>query len=85
VRPFLAYTAGRLLVLLAVAALLYALGLRGFLLAAVALLVSLPVSYLMLRRQRQAFGEDIERRIERRRARRGDLRSELRGEDEPAG
>jgi hypothetical protein len=84
VKAFLVYTGGRLLLLFAVAALLYAVGLRGFLLAAGALLVSLPLSYLLLRRQRVALGEDIERRMVDRRARREDLRGKLRGDDEPA-
>lgn len=81
--PFLVYTAGRLLVLFVVAALLYALGLRGFLLAGFALLVSLPVAYLLLRRQRVAFAEDIERRVAERQARRAELRSRLRGDQQP--
>jgi predicted permease len=84
VKAFLIYTAARLLVLFAVAGLLYLLGLRGFLLAMVALLVSLPVSYLLLRRQREAFGADVERRLAARRARRTELRAKLRGDDEPA-
>jgi hypothetical protein len=84
VRAFGVYTAGRLLVLFAAAAVLYALGLRGFVLAAVAVLVSLPVAYLLLRRQRLAFGEEIEHRMQAHRARREDLRGELRGDDEPA-
>jgi hypothetical protein len=81
VRAFLVYTAGRVLVLFAAAVLLYVVGLRGFLLAASALLVSLPVSYLLLARQRLAFGADIERRVSERRARRADLRARLRGDD----
>jgi len=84
-RAFGVYTAGRVLVLFAAAAVLYALGLRGFALAAVAILVSLPVSYLLLRRQRLAFGEEIERRLQARRTRREELRGDLRGDDEPAG
>jgi hypothetical protein len=81
VRAFLVYTAGRVLVLFAAAVLLYVVGLRGFLLAASALLVSLPVSYLLLARQRLAFGADIERRVSERRGRRADLRARLRGDD----
>jgi uncharacterized membrane protein len=84
VRPFLVYTVWRVLVLFAAAAMLYALGLRGFLLALAALIVSLPVSYLLLRRQREAFGADIERRMEERRSRRAELRGKLRGDDEIA-
>jgi hypothetical protein len=83
-RAFLVYTVARTLVLLAVAVVLYGLGLRGFLLAAFALLLSLPLSYVLLARQRVAFGEAIERRVGERRARRADLRTKLRGDDEPS-
>jgi hypothetical protein len=83
-RSFFLYTAGRLLVLFAVAALLYALGLRGFVLGAFAVVISLPVAYVLLARQRRALGAEVERRVETRRARKTDLRSQLRGDDEPA-
>jgi hypothetical protein len=81
-RSFLLYTGARLLVLLAVAAILYMLGLRGFVLGAFAVLVSLPVAYVLLARQRQALSAEVERRVETRRARQADLRSRLRGDDE---
>jgi hypothetical protein len=84
VRPFVLYSAGRALVFLGVAALLYVAGLRGFLLVLAALLVSLPVSYVLLARVRADFAVDVERRLAERRARREDLRSRLRGDDEPA-
>ncbi len=80
-RSFFLYTAGRLLVLFAVAAVLYALGLRGFVLGAFAVLISLPVAYVLLARQRRALGAEVERRVETRRARKTDLRSQLRGDD----
>ena len=83
-RTFLVYTAGRLLVFAGVAAVLYLLGLRGFLLVAAALLLSLPVSYLLLAGPRAALGAEVERRVAGRRARREDLRSRLRGDDPPA-
>jgi Protein of unknown function (DUF4229) len=82
VRAFLVYTAGRLLVLLAIAALLYAIGLRDLLLAAAAVLLSLPLSYILLSRQRLALGAEVERRVQARRARQDDLRGKLRGDDE---
>jgi Protein of unknown function (DUF4229) len=84
VRPFLIYTGGRILLLAAVAALLYAAGLRGFGLAALALLLSLPLSYVLLASPRVALAERVERRLAKRRARREGLRSRLRGDDEPA-
>jgi hypothetical protein len=86
VRPFLVYTAARTLLVFAAAALLYAVGLRGFLLVLFALVLSLPLSYLLLARQRRAFGADVERRLADRQARTATLRARLRGEaDDPAG
>ena len=80
------YTAARALIVLVLAGLGWLAGLRGFLLVFVALLVSVPVSYYFLARQREAFAADVERRVTDRRARREDLRSQLRGDDErPAG
>jgi Protein of unknown function (DUF4229) len=76
------YTAARALIVLVLAGLGWLAGLRGFLLVFVALLVSVPVSYYFLARQREAFAADVERRVTDRRARREDLRSQLRGDDE---
>ena len=84
-KAFAVYTAGRLLVFAGVAALLFVLGLRGFVLVLAALLVSLPVSYVLLARVRADFAAEVERRLTERRARREDLRTRLRGDDEPAG
>jgi hypothetical protein len=82
VKPFLMYSVARLLLFVAVAALLYALNLRGLLLGAVALLVTLPLSYVLLARLRNAFAQDVERRVSERRERQADLRARLRGDDE---
>lgn len=84
-KAFAVYTAGRLLVFAGVAALLFVAGLRGFVLVLAALLVSLPVSYVLLARVRADLAAHVERRLTERRARREDLRSRLRGDDEPAG
>jgi hypothetical protein len=85
VRPFLVYTVARMLVLLAVALLLSVIGLHGFVLAAFAVVLSLPLSYLLLARQRIAFGADVERRLAERRARTADLRTRLRSDDAAGG
>jgi hypothetical protein len=79
------YTAARVLIFLVLVGLGWLAGLRGFLLVFVALLVSVPLSYFFLARQREAFAADLERRVTGRRARREDLRSQLRGEDESTG
>ena len=77
VRPIAFYTAGRLAVFAVLAAVLWLLGLRGFILLALALLLSMPVSYLVLGRQLTA----VTRSIEERRARRARLRAQLRGDE----
>ena len=83
-RPFLVYTAARVVLLFAVALLLYVIGLRGFLLAAFAVVLSLPLSYVLLARQRVAFGAHVERRLADRQARTATLRAQLRGDAQPA-
>jgi hypothetical protein len=77
------YTAGRIVVFAVLAGLLWLVGLRGFLLVFAALLVSIPVSYFFLARQRNALAADVERKVSDRQARRQDLRSQLRGDDDP--
>jgi hypothetical protein len=57
------YTAARVLIFLVLAGLGWLAGLRGFLLVFVALLVSVPLSYYFLARQRDAFAADVERRV----------------------
>ena len=83
-KAFAVYTAGRLLVFVGMAAVLYLVGLRGFLLVAAALLLSLPASYVLLARQRAAMTQEVEHGVAERRARREDLRARLRGDDDPA-
>lgn len=82
-RAFAVYTAARFLLFVGLAALGYVVGLRGFALVFAALLVSLPLSYVLLARQRAALAADVEQRVSGRRARREDLRARLRGDDEP--
>jgi hypothetical protein len=82
--PFVVYTAGRLLVFTAVGAVLYVIGFRSWILAFAALLLSMPVSYVALRRQRLAFARAIEQRVQRRREERAQLDNELDNElDKP--
>lgn len=77
------YTAGRVLVFAVLAALCWLVGLRGFLLVVAALVLSIPVSWFLLARQREAMAADVERRVTERQSRRADLRSQLRGDDDP--
>jgi C4-dicarboxylate-specific signal transduction histidine kinase len=76
------YTAGRVALFFAVAAVLYLVGFRTFALVLLALVISMPLSYVVLRRQREAFAEQVERRVERRRAEKEKLRAALRGDDQ---
>jgi Protein of unknown function (DUF4229) len=78
------YTGARALVFLVFLGLGLLVGLRGFLLIVVALVLSIPVSYFFLARLRESFAADVERKIDGRRGRRSDLRSQLRGDDETA-
>ncbi len=78
-RAFLIYTAGRLAIFLTVAGVLWLVGFRSWVLTLVAILVSMPVSYVLLRRQRAALADEVGRRVADRR----ELRARLRG-DEPA-
>ena len=79
------YTAARVLIFFVLAGLGWLAGLRGFLLVFVALLVSIPLSYYFLARQRARFAADVERKVTDRQTRRADLRAQLRGDDEPTG
>ena len=77
------YTAGRILVFVGLAGALWLVGLRGFVLVFATLLLSIPASYFLLARQREALAADVERTVSNRRSRRSDLRSQLRGDDAP--
>jgi len=77
VRQIAVYTAGRIAIFAVLGAALYLLGLRGFILFGLALLLSMPVSYLVLGRQLA----DVTSWIEARRSRRAELRARLRGEE----
>jgi hypothetical protein len=79
--PGVVYTAGRFVLFLLVAAALYLVGFRTFALVLLALVISMPLSYVVLRRQREAFAEQVARRVERRRAEKEKLRAALRGDD----
>lgn len=75
--PFVIYTAGRLAVFLATAGMLWLFGFRSWFLALAAILVSMPVSYFVLRPQRAALATSVERRVADRR----ELRERLRGDE----
>lgn len=62
-RTGLTYTSARLLLLVAAMGLLYLAGARGFLLLALAFVVSALASYVLLSRQRDAMSGAIARRL----------------------
>jgi hypothetical protein len=75
--PYVAYTAGRIGVFVAVAAVLYLIGFRTWMLVLVSILLSMPLSYVVLARQRIAMAKAVEERLAQRRK----LRAQLRGDD----
>lgn len=78
-RSTIAYTTARILLFVAVTALLYLAGARGILLLGAALLISGVVSYVVLSRQRDAMSSAIASRI---RGFRGRLDAGSRAEDD---
>jgi hypothetical protein len=81
VTSFLRYTALRLLLLVGILVILYAVGVRGVLLPALAIVLSLPLSYVVLAKQRTAFANEIDRKVADRRERKADLRARLAGNE----
>ena len=76
------YTLLRIALFLVLFGLLWVLGVTGFLGAIIALALSLPLSYVLLAKPRQAFAAQIEQRIEARRARQADLDAKLSGDED---
>ena len=84
--PGVLYTLGRIGCFLLVAAILYAIGFRSWLLAILSLFASAPLSYVLLRGVRTAWGAQLDARLAQRREEKRRLRATLRGDDEnPAG
>lgn len=61
--------------------LLWLVGVKGYLGAVLALVLSVPLSYVLLAKPRAAFAEVLEQRVNARRARQTDLDAKLRGDD----
>ena len=75
-RPIAIYTAARLAIFAVLAAGLYVLGVGGLLGLAIAVVLSMPLSYLLLRRQLA----DVTAWFEQRRAEKADVRADIRHE-----
>jgi hypothetical protein len=85
-RNTLAYTSARILIFVVATVLLYLAGARGFLLLALAFLVSALASFILLSRQRDVMAGALATRLKGGRARAAGFRSRLeegaRAEDE---
>jgi len=77
-RTALVYTSARFVLFLIALVLLYFAGARGLLLAALALLVSGIVSFVLLSRQRDAMAGSLASRLRGVRSRAGEVRTRLR-------
>jgi O-antigen ligase len=75
------YTILRFGLFFALWGLLLLIGLGGFLAAALALVLSVPLSFVLLARPRAALARNVEARVESRRSRRADFDARLRGDD----
>ena len=76
------YTVLRFGLFFALFGLLWLVGVKGFLGAVIALVLSVPLSFVLLARPRQAFARVIEQRMEARKQRQVDLDTRLQGDDE---
>ncbi len=74
-KPLLVYVVGRFAIFAVLLLVLWLVGLGGLLGAAVALVLSVPLSYLLLRRQR----EEVTAALQRRSQAKAEFRSRLRG------
>ena len=81
---FWIYTGLRVALFLALFGVLWLSGLRGLLGAAVALALSVPLSFVLLARPRNAMAEEMHRRLTEREDRTRDLDARLGGDDDGA-
>lgn len=79
IHPILAYTGGRIALIVATAAVLYLVGFRTWPLAFGAIAISLPLSFFVLRRQRETLSIFLIERQKKRATEKAKLRSALRG------
>lgn len=79
-KPLVLYTLGRLAAFGLPLLILWAVGVDGFLAVLIALLVSVPLSYCGLRRQRDGVTAALHQRAQRKTADRERLRLRLRGQ-----
>ena len=78
-RSGLAYTSARILLLVISVVLLYVAGARGFLLLALAFVVSALASYVLLSRQREIMAGALNRRLGKMTAKAAEFRGRIEG------
>ena len=83
VHPALSYTLYRFSLIVAVACVLFLVGFRSWALVLGAFVISLPLSWFVLRKQRQQLAARIAEHQERRQAEREELRRALDADPEP--
>ncbi len=76
-RTGIAYTCARILLLVVAVVLLYAAGARGFLLLALAFVVSALASYVLLSKQRDIMSGALNRRLSRVNAKAAEFRTRI--------
>jgi Protein of unknown function (DUF4229) len=76
------YTVLRIGLFLALFGLLWLVGVTGFLGAIIALALSVPLSFVLLAKPRQAFAAVLEHRVEARKLRQAELDAKLQGDDD---
>ncbi len=81
IHPALTYTAGRTALMAAVAAALFAVGFRSWALVLLAIVISMPLSWFVLRRQREQLAERVAAHQQRRQQERAALRAVLDEQD----
>lgn len=80
--PAIKYTLGRVGLFVVIAAALLPFGLNLFLNLMIALLVSMPLSYFLLKRWREQMAEKIDGSMRRRKDEKQKLRAALSGDDD---
>jgi membrane protein implicated in regulation of membrane protease activity len=75
--PAVSYTIGRFALMVAVAGLLFVAGFRNWLLVLLAIAISMPLSWFLLRTQRKQLAERVEVYQRRRSAEREELRAAM--------
>jgi hypothetical protein len=82
--PGFLYTVARFMVFGACVIVLFVVGFRSWLLVLGSLLLSAPVSFFLLRKQREAFAQRVEGRASKRKVEKAKLRAALAGDDDQA-